>query len=396
MTDEAKTADASLKAVLHFIFFLSGIATVLIGQLLPILARKFSLNDLQLGYFFPVQLAGSLTGTLMTNWFGQKGRLVTASLIGCVLMGIGILLMTVDVLGICLAGFFINGLGVGLTLPAINLVILELNPLRSPAALSVLNFCWGLGAIISKPFVDLTARGTSIVITCLLIAVPMLLSAAALFAVSPKNEPDSAAESDETPAGSKTAIWTTPTAWAIAGFNFIHVGFESGMGGWITTYAERVENASVVHLLSPTFLFFLFFVVGRGVAPVFFRFLDENRMLLLSLLVILAGMMVTVYAPNLLVLSIGASIAGFGTSSVFPTNVSRFSATFGKAALKRATPLFFLGTSGAAVITWLIGFLSNQTGSLRAGMAVLMVCIILLIVLQAVLMFNTRISCESV
>lgn len=396
MTDDVKTADRRLKAILHIVFFLSGIATVLIGQLLPILARKFSLNDLQLGYFFPVQLAGSLTGTLLSNWFGRKERLVLASLIGCLLMGTGISLMTVDLLAVCLAGFFINGLGVGITLPAINLTILEMNPLRSAAALSVLNFCWGVGAIVSKPFVDRTASGTSISLTCVLLAVPMFISAAVLLAVSLKREEVSLPDIDDGLNGEQTPIWRTPIAWAIAGFNFIHIGFESGMGGWITTYSERIENAPVVHLLSPTFLFFLFFVVGRGVAPVFFRVLDENRVLLLSLLVILAGMLVVIYAPDLVTLSIGASVAGFGTSSVFPTNVSRFSATFGPEALKRATPLFFLGTSGAAVITWLIGYLSNQTGSLRSGMVVLMACIILLILLQTVLMFSPRALRRSV
>ena len=51
-----------LKALLHIIFFLSGIATVLIGQILPILARHFTLSDLQVSFFFPAQFAGSADG----------------------------------------------------------------------------------------------------------------------------------------------------------------------------------------------------------------------------------------------------------------------------------------------------------------------------------------------
>jgi len=31
----------------------------------------------------------------------------------------------------------------------------------------------------------------------------------------------------------KTAIWSTSLAWVLALFNFIHVGFESGIGGWL-------------------------------------------------------------------------------------------------------------------------------------------------------------------
>ncbi len=50
----------------------------------------------------------------------------------------------------------------------------------------------------------------------------------------------------------------------IAFFNFIHVGFESGMGGWLKTYTGRLENEPTVVLFSPILLYFLFFVVGRG------------------------------------------------------------------------------------------------------------------------------------
>jgi fucose permease len=89
-------------------------------------------------------------------------------------------------------------------------------------------------------------------------------------------------------------------------------------------------------------------------------------------------------------LSIGAMIAGFGTSWIFPTNVARFSKTFGAAASRRATPLFVAGTFGAASATWLIGFLSQRTGDLRWGMLLLVICILILLVIQAGLMITAR------
>ena len=135
---------------------------------------------------------------------------------------------------------------------------------------------------------------------------------------------------------------------------------------------------------------FYFFVIGRGVAPALFRFLNENKMLLLGLFIVLIGMGLTLSAGTVVALSLGASVAGFGTSWIFPTNVSRFSKTFGPAASRQATPLFICGTLGAASSTWLIGFISNQTGSLRVGMYVLIVSILLLIALQIVLALRGR------
>lgn len=372
-----------LKVLLHVVFFLSGIATVLIGQVLPILSGRFSLNDLQAGYFFPAQFSGSLAGTLLTNWFGRRNRFVLATIIGCAAMATGIIVMNAGVFWVCLLGFTLNGFGIGLTLPSVNMLIVEMNPLRSASALSVLNFCWGVGAIVCKPFVDLTTFGSNILPLTLILAAPLLVSAI-LIAFSP-NKMSSATE--DVPADRERGllpIWTLPLAWMIALFNFIHVGFESGMGGWLTTYADRLNGDAVLHLLSPTFLYFLFFVVGRGVAPVIFRFLREEQVLLLDLGIMLAGMLIILSAGNLLWLGIGAAVAGFGTSSVFPTNLSRFTRTFGPTARRRATPFFICGTLGATSITWLIGFLSNRLGTLKTGMFALLGCVLGLLVLQLI------------
>jgi fucose permease len=378
-----------LKFTLHALFLVSGVVTVLIGQLLPILARQFALNDLQLSYYFPAQFAGSLVGTYLTSMFARRSRFLAAAFIGAILMAAGVMLMNVDSFAVSLIAFAINGIGIGLTLPAINMTVLELSPENSAAALSFLNFFWGVGAIFCKPFVDLASRGTDIRITTILLAVPLLICAIFLYAqpirvisLRPSDEPDE----PEIP------IWTMPLAWAIALFNFIHVGFESGMGGWLTSYSERMDQGLVTHWLSPTLAYFSFFVIGRGVAPLMFRILNENKMLMLGLVLILTGMLTTVTAASVWVLVIGATIAGFGTSWIFPTNVSRFSKTFGPTASRRATPLFVCGTLGAAASTWLIGFVSNQTGDLRSGMYVLVISVALLIVLQIALSLRRQVA----
>lgn len=379
-----ETTTRGLKVALHVLFFLSGITTVLIGQVLPILAKHFSLNDLQVSYFFPAQFAGSLAGTFFSSRFARRNDYFAAVLIGGILMAGGILLMNVDAFSVCLLGFLINGLGIGMTLPSINMLILEMSRERAAAALSVLNFCWGLGAIVCKPYVDLFGTPTELGLTTYLLAVPVFLSSACLFLLgwtaSLRGQPD--ALRDETDA---VPIWTMPMAWMIALFNFIHVGFESGIGGWLTTYAGRIPGEPILNWVSPTLLYFSFFVLGRGFAPVLFRFLNENRMLMLGLLTVLGGMLVILSAPSVVTLSLGASVAGFGTSWIFPTNVSRFSNIFGPAASRRATPLFICGTLGAASSTWLIGFISEKTGSLHSGMYVLLVAVALLIILQIVL-----------
>jgi FHS family glucose/mannose:H+ symporter-like MFS transporter len=380
-----------LKILLHAGFFLSGIATVLIGQVLPILAGKFSLNDEQSGNFFPAQFAGSLIGTLLTNWFGKRNRFLFASLAGCFLMSAGVLMLNFGSYELCLFGFFVNGLGIGLTLPSINMLILELNPLRTAAALSVVNFFWGLGAIICSLTVYSYSKIIGFFPVSLVLAVPLLAIAVFLILLPKGIEQKPVQEDEEISADFSMPIWTNPIAWIIAGFNFIHVGFESAIGGWLPTYSERLENQAIVWWLAPTFLYFVFFVVGRGLAPFFFRFLNENMMLFLGLLAILIGMVILLSARNVWLLSVGASIAGFGTSSVFPTNMARFTKTFGASASRRATPFFICGTLGATFTTWFIGYVSNRFGNdLRSGMFILLGSIVILIILQIVLASRNR------
>ena len=388
MQTRAASNDKVLTVLLHAVFFLSGIATVVIGQVLPYVAARFELNDLQSGYLFPAQFGGSITGTLMTNWLGRQGRLIPASAAGASLMAVGIAMLNLGSYELVLAAFLVNGLGIGLTLPAINVLTLERNPENSGSALNFLNFFWGLGAIVSKPLVDFTAQGTSLFNTTLCLSIPLIALSIAIFVVPTPTEasvkPKSESDVDLTP------IWSRPLAWAIALFAFVHVGFESGIGGWLTTYTDRIEGSMEARLVTPTFLFFLFFIIGRGIAPMFFRFLDENKVILISLLVILSGLALVLTSSTSIQLSIGGALCGIGTSSVFPTNVSRFSKAFGPHAMRRATPLFLSGTLGATSITWLIGFLSQRLGDLRSGMYLLAASIILLIVIQSILTLRQR------
>jgi fucose permease len=378
---------------LHVLFFLSGIVTVLIGQVLPTFARQFSLSDLQVSGFFPSQFAGSLVGTFLTSRFARRNDYRMATIIGGFAMVTGVLLMNFVSFPVVLAGFFINGIGIGMTLPSINMIVLELSAERTASSLSILNFCWGVGAIVCKPFVDLWSSLESIGPTTYILAVPILV-ATLLLLFDRSYVPPEQIGSNGALSETGVAIWRQPIAWMIALFNLIHVGFESGMGGWLTTYTGRVSGEPLLYWVSPTLLYFVFFVTGRGVAPLLFRFLDESKMLLLGLFTILAGMVVVISANTVVALSIGSVIAGFGTSWIFPTNVARFSNTFGQEANRRSAPFFIAGTLGAAMSTWLIGFISEISGNLRSGMYVLLISIILLIILQIGLSLQPRSAIE--
>ncbi len=364
--------------VLHILFAVSGVASVLIGPLLPIMAARLSLSDLDVTYFFQAQFAGSLTGTLLTRPFGRRSKYILAAMIGSVMMAAGILLMNAVSFELCIAGFLLNGIGIGLTLPSINTIIIALNPMRSAAALSFLNFGWGVGAIFSKPMVDLLSFDGWILPFSLSLAIPLVGCAAALIGAQ---DPSIAGPNEEAGGSSeKGSVWRHPLAWLFAAINFLHVGFEGGMGGWLPAFAER-NSISANNIFSPSFLFFLFFVLGRGSGSLVLRYVQERTVILISIAVALAGSIMVVLSSSSLLLSVGAAIAGLGTSVIFPTHLGRFARRLGPEALKNVTPYFVCGTLGAATATWCIGFLSEYFRDLRSAMWFLPISLALLIVL---------------
>ena len=386
MTIKNKNRINPLIFIIHFAFLICGIVTVLIGQILPVLSKRLSLDDAQAGWLFIAQFSGSLCGTLIFGYTAKRFGFIKTTIFGFILIVFGCLLLNSDSWFFCTLGLFINGIGIGSSLPSINMLVVVLNPHRQASALSILNFFWGVGAIISQPFVAFFGTGNSIFIPTVMLSVLFFTTAFALFAFRVKTGETTA--ENELSEISDLRIWRHPLAWMIAAFNFIHVGFESGAGGWLTTYSARFPEGAN-SLLSATPAFFLFFVIGRGIAPLFLRWLSENKFLFLSLFILTTGAFIIFLAETFTILVVGASIAGFGTSAIFPANMARFTNIFGENATRQAMPLFLFGTLGGAFSTTLIGFVSEKFGDLQNGIFVLLGSGLILIILQTIIASNS-------
>lgn len=388
MTIQIRDNNKPLVFIIHFAFLMCGIVTVLIGQILPVLSKRLHLDDAQAGVLFVVQYAGSLCGTLIFGFAAKRFGFIKTATFGFLLITIGSFLLNSDSRIMCTAGIFLNGIGIGTTLGPLNMIVVVLNPLRQAAALSILNFFWGIGAILSQPFVSYFGTAESILIPTVTLSV-LFFSLAIAFSFSRAELGKTKKESEtEIEMGEDSKVWTYPLAWLIALFNFIHVGFESGAGGWLTTYSERFPE-SANSLLTATPAFFFLFVVGRGTAPIFLRYLNENKFLILSLIIMTLGTIVIIYAKSFPVLVIGAGISGFGTSAIFPTNMARFTKIFGESATRKSMPLFLSGTLGGAFITWMIGYISTRFDNLQAGIFVLFGTGIILLILQFIIAANS-------
>src|SRR5712664_4316388 len=143
-------------------FVLSGIATTIIGPMLPVFIRRWSLDDGQAGLFSSIQFLAALGGTLassvIASWYGYRPALV----LGYALMGGGLAGLNADSHDLALAATAAFGLGYGLITPGTNLFVAELGGAKSASLLNLLNFTWGAGAMACSPLIALALRRNAV------------------------------------------------------------------------------------------------------------------------------------------------------------------------------------------------------------------------------------------
>src|ERR1700730_17368277 len=139
-------------------FVLSGIATTIIGPMLPVFIRKWRLDDGQAGLFSSVQFLAALVGTGISGawmaWRGYRPSLVA----GYALIGYGLATLNASTHVNALAATAAFGLGYGLITPGTNLYVAEAGGARGASLLNLLNFTWGGGAMACSTLIAMALR----------------------------------------------------------------------------------------------------------------------------------------------------------------------------------------------------------------------------------------------
>jgi FHS family glucose/mannose:H+ symporter-like MFS transporter len=349
----------------HAAFVPIGIVTVLLSPLLPTLAAQWGLNYSQTGSLFTAQFLAStvgvgLSGVLFSRWgfrFAIKaGLIVMAVSVAALLSGSRVIGMT------CIAGY---GLGLGIAVPACNLMVAEVNPTRRSAALNLLNFSWSAGAVACPFLVSAAVRVHRLTPFLELVAAFSLLVALAIAAMP------SSIQEPTVPKGPAGAVpWGEQSLLILAALFFLYVGTENSFGGWSASYASSLGTMSqVMAMVMPSF-FYSSLMLGRWVAPVLLNRFEEIRVAQGGLLLSCVGMAGLIVSHSLASLAISASVAGFGLAAVYPITISLLNREFGTAGSRIGSLMFTCANLGGAVLPWLVGASSNRLHTLKAGLAV--------------------------
>jgi FHS family glucose/mannose:H+ symporter-like MFS transporter len=363
-------------------FVLSGIATVIVGPMLPVFIRRWSLDDSQAGLFSTVQFMAAWIGTLassaIASWRGYRPALV----LGYALIGSGLVFLNADTHILALAATATFGFGYGLVTAGTNLLVAELGGERSASLVSLLNFMWGVGAMTCPLLIAFALKHNQIGLTlfgCAAFGVVMVIGM--LFVSFGADESPHEVKAAET-AGAGPAFHV---ALALASLFFIYVAMENGIGIWAAEFAKRLANGITgLTTLAPTF-FYGGLTLGRATAPLALRHLKERTLVLGALALAAAGNTLLIAAPSLHVAIVAVFVAGLGCASVYPIYIAWLSRWYGARARKIGGVLFALASLGGSVGPWLVGSVSQFSASLRIGLlvpllsAVIMIGLVLLL-----------------
>ena len=124
------------------LFVVIGVVTPILGPILPFLPGQLGVTSVEAGQLFFWQFTAATCATLTaTAVLSRVGfRALTATALVLVFIGVGGL--QTSHWRVACAAVACYGVGLGFSIPAINLTVSRLNPARRSSMLCILNCCW--------------------------------------------------------------------------------------------------------------------------------------------------------------------------------------------------------------------------------------------------------------
>jgi FHS family glucose/mannose:H+ symporter-like MFS transporter len=393
VTGLSKNRAATVRTLgpVFFYFFAAGIATVMLGPLLPTFIQHWQIQDAQAGTLFTADFFGQLCGA----WIAAH-NLRASLLYGSALTAVGCAALSWLGFGSAHIALFCIGVGLGTGLTAGNIIAGTSVPAARARLLAILNVVWGLGAITCPVLLRITGADG---MRRFLLATAILFVISSLFStvIPPQPSGDDEDTSSQSASNQSLAKRRMPLPplplMAFAAAMFLYVGVENSLGGWLPTYAVRTHPSLQASSISINF--WVAELVGRLLVAALMFLLGEQALyrLCLTLLILTEALLCVaahISASGIFALTI---LGGFALAPVFPLLVSFMLARTGNH--KRLGPLFASASVGGAVLPWITGVCSTQFDNLRAGLVVPAIGAALLLFLSGVITAKPAASLQT-
>jgi FHS family glucose/mannose:H+ symporter-like MFS transporter len=373
-----------------FLYFIAaGVATVMLGPLLPALIQRWHIQDAQAGTLFTANFAGQFCGA----WFATR-NLRASILYGSAITAAGCIAMAWVGFGPAHIALFCTGLGLGAGLTAGNVIAGTTVPAARARLLSILNVVWGFGAIACPALVRLCSAGG---VQYFFFATAAFLAITSLVAIAiPRQAQPFEITSPSAPRAPsiQQRMPLSPLPLFVFGAAiFLYIGVENALGGWLPSYAVRTNPA--IHASSIAIYFWVAELTGRILVTGLITFVSEAALYRICLALLIPTQVLLCATANISATSIVALtiLSALSLAPVYPLIVSFLLARTGNNALLGA--LFATASFGGAGLPWLTGVFSTQFHSLRIGLIVPAAGATLLLFLSTIITAKPTLSSKT-
>ncbi len=359
---ERGRASAPSLGLMHYGLVLAGLGTALLGPILPLLARQWGMLDSQSGLLMMAKFCGAFLGGVTVS-----GKLRRSLLAGMMAGAVGFGGFAVaPSMSVGCVGLFVGGFGLGQIITSVNILAGRRFTAHRGSALSMLNFSFSLGAMLSALLAAwllprFALRG-------------LLEGFAMLFAVGVvgltaqmRGNGESAEEFDRASVEAEPQIGLSRRAYLyFAALLVLYGGLETCLSGWLTTFALRYGDKTLAVSEYTTLLLWMSLTVGRvGASAVMLR-VGEKTVQRWGLGLAAVFTAALAMAHSAVTIAGFAVLLGLSLAPFFPATWALLMAE--RPTARQAGIVLAVSGLGAAALPWLMGVVSTGAGSLQVAL----------------------------
>jgi fucose permease len=357
----SRTRKAPAAALLHLTLLLAGLATALLGPILPILSLSWHLSDQQSGLLLLAQFCGATAGGLTVSKHLQRSlkRGLAAAAIGFAAFA------AAPSPPVACIALFAAGWGCGQLIASVNILAGRRYAAHRGSALALLNFSFSLGAMLSPllagwltPHVALRTLLAAFAACFAVVFIAMLFD---LTGHTPEEMPATDMGPDESRLTLRVCLY-------FALLLFLYGGVETSLDGWLTTLALRYGSHALAVSQYTTLVLWASLTAGRAISSALLLRTTETRLQRAALVVTSLCIAGLAFVHGSLPIVVLAAILGISLAPFFPATFSLLMAD--RPSARQAGVVLAMSGLGAAFLPALMGVVSTHAGSLQIALAI--------------------------
>ncbi len=364
----------------YYAYMVTGMVVLILGSVMPYLRAEFGMDYDKSGLLLALLAIGNLmasfAGGIISDYIGQKATL----LMGSLFLILGFTGFVVTGSANCLYIFsVIAGMGWGVMNSLVNTIVSYITS-GDTKTMNILHMFFALGAFLSPFAMGIIIRlgfnwryGIYLIIVLSIIQFFVFLSMPIPLKIDRDGKEGHAKD---------LSFFSNIQYYIFMLILFFYVGVESIINGWLVTYFSDLNILDEVGAQTVLSIFWIGLIVGRLITSYLARYLSKENILFISGLggTLTILLFLALHGQSAIIISM--FLSGVFYSTIYPTTVANASSIIKDSGTATGIMLSF-GGLGGAILPYLIGVISKESG-IDMGMNTIIVYSIILLILTII------------